>query len=314
MVYFSSRGFETKSTALKGEFMINNVRPIFLYFVFIALSASQIHGQGTAFTYQGQLAVGGTQANGNYDFRFTLFNASTNGSAMTGLVTNTAVPVASGLFTLTMDFGSAPFNGSSEWLNMEVRPNGGTLFTNVWPRQLLTPTPYAITAGTASNVVGVLPGSQFVTNGAVFIGTLQNLNSQLPATLSNILAQVATPINLAGGTNLSAGQLNSGTWTNAALLYKYKTFYTNYSITTSDVVLDCTGTNQVITLLPAANFPPTTLLTIWSDNINGSVIITNGTGNEAITVPGQGQGLSVILGPANTPSNSVTLMVHGGHW
>jgi hypothetical protein len=133
-------------------------------------------------------------------------------------------------------------------------------------------------------------------------------------TLSNIAAQVATPINLVGGTNFSAGQISGGTWTNASLTYGYKTFYTNYTITTTDVVLDCAGTNQVITLLPAANFPPTTLLTIWSDNLNGSVIITNGTGSEAITVPGQGQGLSVLLGPANSPSNCVTLMVHGGHW
>jgi hypothetical protein len=125
---------------------------------------------------------------------------------------------------------------------------------------------------------------------------------------------VATPINLGGGTNFNASQIAGGTWTNASVNYAYQSFYTNYTTTTNDVVLDCTGTNQVITLLPAANFPPTWLLTVWSDNVNGSVIITNGTGSEAITVPGQGQGLAVLLGPANSPSNSVTLMVHGGHW
>src|SRR5208337_2288141 len=140
------------------------VRPIFFCFALLVPTASLLHGQGTAFTYQARLNDGTGQANGNYDFRFTLYNASTNGSVTSSLVTNTAVPVASGLFTLTMDFGSSPFNGGAEWLNIEVRTNGGTVFTNLWPRQLLTPTPYAITAGTASNLVGILPGSQIVTN------------------------------------------------------------------------------------------------------------------------------------------------------
>jgi hypothetical protein len=305
--------------------MIQCIRPTYFCFALLLATPSLLYGQGTAFTYQGQLNDGVNSANGNYDFRFSLFNASTNGSATSGLVTNAAVSVASGLFTLTMDFGGSPFNGSSEWLNIEVRTNGGTSFTNLWPRQPLTPTPYAITAGTASNIVGVIPGSQLVTNAATsvilqgvfggeFIGQYDGFTNSLPITLSNIFKQVATPINLAGGTNFSAGQISGGTWTNASVIYGYKTFYTNYTIATSDVVLDCTGTNQVITLLPAANFPPTTLLTIWSDNVHGSVTITNGTGFEAITVPGQGQGLAVLLGPANSPSNSVTLMVHGGHW
>lgn len=96
--------------------------------------------------------------------------------------------------------------------------------------------------------------------------------------------------------------------------YSLKSFFTNYTAVPGDVVLNCTGTNQIITLPPASSLPPSTLLTIWSDNVNGSVVVTNATGFEAITVPGMGQGLAVRLGPANSPSNSVTLMVHGGHW
>jgi hypothetical protein len=305
--------------------MINFFRQTVFCLALLVATASELKAQGTAFTYQGLLNDGANPANGAYDLRFTVFNASTNGSATSVAVTNYAVAVVNGMFAVTLDFGSGPFNGSAEWLDLGVRTNGASQFTTLWPRQPFTATPYAIMAGSASNLVGVVPGSQVVTNydptavlagnfTGTFSGPLVNLYSQLPATLSNLTAQVVTPLNLGGGTNFSASQISGGTWTNASVNYAYKSFYTNYTITTSDVVLDCTGTNQVITLLPSANFPPSTLLTIWSDNVNGSVIITNGTGFEAITVPGQGQGLAVLLGPANSPSNSVTLMVHGGHW
>src|SRR5882757_2850482 len=38
--------------------------------------------QGTAFTYQGRLSDGGAPANGNYDLRFTIYNAATNGNVV----------------------------------------------------------------------------------------------------------------------------------------------------------------------------------------------------------------------------------------
>jgi hypothetical protein len=319
------------------------------------VTAQSLCAQGTAFTYQGRLNAGANPASGSYDLRFALFNTVTNGAQTSVFVTNPAVAVSSGVFTVTLDFGSV-FTGASQWLEIGVRSNGVATFTTLAPRQPVTPAPYAVMAGTASNLLGALPASQLngaislgqlppgvVTNyayslnlsgvfGGEFHGLLWDLNSQFPYTLSNLAAQVATPINLAGGTNFSASQIGGGTWTNAlignasistatisnaaitAINYPYKSFFTNYTVKTTDVVLNCTGTNQIITLLPAANYPPSTLLTIWSDNVNGSVIITNGTGFEAITVPGVGRGLSVVLGPASSPSNSVTLMVHGGHW
>jgi hypothetical protein len=56
----------------------------FIALVLLALSAlnsqlSTAQAQGTAFTYQGQLAHNGLPADGNYDFFFTLYNnSSTN--------------------------------------------------------------------------------------------------------------------------------------------------------------------------------------------------------------------------------------------
>jgi len=118
---------------------------------FLCLGA---HAQGTAFTYQGRLDANGGPANGSYDLRFALYDAVSGGNLLLpGAVTNTAVAVSNGLFTVTLDFGLAPFNGEVRWLDMGVRSNGGGSFTGLSGRQPLTPTPYALFAGTSSNVV-----------------------------------------------------------------------------------------------------------------------------------------------------------------
>ena len=44
------------------------------------VGSSAAFAQGTAFTYQGRLAVDGNTTNGVFDFTFTLFGASSGGS------------------------------------------------------------------------------------------------------------------------------------------------------------------------------------------------------------------------------------------
>ena len=117
--------------------------------------------QGTAFTYQGRLNDGAAPANGMYDFRFRLFDAATNGNFSGGVVTLPTVGVSNGLFTVTLGFNYPNFDGSARWLDIGVRTNGSPdAYTNLVPRQAITPTPYAIYANTASNVVsGGLTGT-----------------------------------------------------------------------------------------------------------------------------------------------------------
>jgi hypothetical protein len=112
--------------------------------------------QGTAFTYQGELLQGGSPATGTYDFTFALFTAATGGAQAGSTLTQAGVGVTNGEFTVLMDFGSV-FNGTSYWLQIGMRTNGGSSFTNLIPRQQLTPTPYAVTA---ENLDGFLPASQ----------------------------------------------------------------------------------------------------------------------------------------------------------
>jgi hypothetical protein len=116
-----------------------------------AFSAEQVEPLapvGSGFTYQGRLLNNGSPANGNYDFRFTLFDDPSAGSQVGNPVSQAAVPVAGGLFTTILNFGSASsiFNGEARYLHIEVKPAGGPSYTTLSPRQPITPAPYALYA------------------------------------------------------------------------------------------------------------------------------------------------------------------------
>jgi hypothetical protein len=117
--------------------------------------------QGTAFTYQGHLAQNGSPASGSFDLAFSLYSTNSGGAPSAVSVTNYAVNITNGLFTTTIDFGSSVWNGQTNWLQIGVETNGGGGFTDLTPRQELTPAPYAIYAESASaaGIAGTLPGT-----------------------------------------------------------------------------------------------------------------------------------------------------------
>ena len=86
-----------------------------------AAIAPNLRAQGTAFTYQGSLKNSGSPATGLYDLTFTLFDTNTAGNVIAGPLTNSPTAVTNGLFTLTLDFGSTPFNGNARWLEVGLR-------------------------------------------------------------------------------------------------------------------------------------------------------------------------------------------------
>lgn len=112
--------------------------------------------QGTDFTYQGQLLDAGQPANGAYDLTFALFDNAAVGNQVGTTISETAVGVTNGLFTVVLDFGGN-FPGASRWLEISACTNGGGDFATLSPRQKLTSTPYAITA---ANLSGGLPAGQ----------------------------------------------------------------------------------------------------------------------------------------------------------
>ncbi len=120
--------------------------------------------QSTAFTYQGRLSAGDSPANGTYDLAFALFDEASTGTQQGAWLTNSAVVVSNGLFTTTLDFGAQPWNGQPLWLQVLVRASGNGAFTPLNPRQPVTPTPYAISAGNLVGPVSVAGLSGAYTN------------------------------------------------------------------------------------------------------------------------------------------------------
>lgn len=142
--------------------------------------AGNVFGQGTAFTYQGRLAVNGNAANGSYDLRFILYNSDVGGSQQGPILTNAATPVANGLFTVTLDFTNV-FDGGARWLEIHARSNAAGAFVPMVPRQLLTPSPYAITAEYATTAGNIGGGGVITGNGA----GLTNVNAATLGGLSS---------------------------------------------------------------------------------------------------------------------------------
>ncbi len=115
---------------------------ILLVLVLHALGANAAP-QGTAFTYQGRLEQSGVLASGPFDFTFRLFDAAGGSTQIGATLTRTGVAVDQGLFTVSLDFGIAAFEGSKRFLQVTV----GT--TVLAPRTELTSAPYANTALTS---------------------------------------------------------------------------------------------------------------------------------------------------------------------
>ncbi|GDY23603.1 hypothetical protein LBMAG56_49500 [Verrucomicrobiota bacterium] len=82
-------------------------------------------GQGTAFSYQGRLSVGGTPATGTYQFEFTLWDSLSGGVPASAVVLTTpaGVSVSNGLFTVILDFGAGALNGAPR-CNMSATASG----------------------------------------------------------------------------------------------------------------------------------------------------------------------------------------------
>ena len=159
--------------------------------------------QGTAFTYQGHLNSDGSPASGLFDFRFRL-DADPQGDTILDTVLTNAIPVTNGLFTTTIDFGAALFNGSNYWLEVDVKTNSFASYTVLSPLQSVTPTPYAIFATTASNVSGIISAAQI--SGALVNGNLP----ASPVVTGNVSAGSFSG-NGANVTSLNANNLTSGT-------------------------------------------------------------------------------------------------------
>ncbi|MEM1080924.1 MAG: hypothetical protein AAGH65_05015 [Pseudomonadota bacterium] len=134
--------------------------------IIILLLGAQAIGQvTTAFTYQGELERNDVAADGNFDFRFQLYDVPDAGIPLVSPADSPNVLVTAGLFTAEVDFGFNVFGMTDLWLEVQVRDsNTGGGYISLLPRQKITPTPVATHA---MNVEEGAIGSAQIADGAV---------------------------------------------------------------------------------------------------------------------------------------------------
>lgn len=192
----------------------------------ILLGAQSSRSQSTVWTYQGRLSTTNGVANGLYDLQFVVFNASSAGVQVGSAVTNSAVNVSNGLFTVSLDFGSGVFTGPDRWLEIGVRTNGAAVaFATLTSRQRLTPTPYALFAPNAATAAianglaaSTVSAGQINTPGAPGTGQILAYNgTNLVWTNASAAAAAWT---LSGNAGTTAGANFLGTTDNQPLELK----------------------------------------------------------------------------------------------
>ena len=179
--------------------------------IFLALGApASILGQSTAFKYQGSLTDTGSPANGSFQMRFRLFDAVSGGTQVGSTITDVPTTATNGVFTVTLDFGSAALSGANRWLEISVRRNSGEGYVTLSPREPITSSPYSVRTLSAamaddSQKLGGVNANQFVqTNDS----RLTDARNPLPGSTSYIQNQNAAPqasanLNIAGNASLT---------------------------------------------------------------------------------------------------------------
>ena len=182
--------------------------------------------QSTAFTFQGHLQQNGTPTSGSHDLTFTLWDAASAGTQVGSTIAQTGYPIASGVFTIDLDFGASAFGGSQRWLDIKVDGNELT------PRQPVNSTPvaqYALSAPNGLSITGTTSSSQF-TNDRLYTGitltgqnlpmVMQTLPALSPAGSSqqagytgavdvyNLTSATMTPVSISG-TGPAAGKAST---------------------------------------------------------------------------------------------------------
>src|SRR5262245_57845789 len=200
-----------KQQTTKRFYMKTGLIRLFLPLLLVTPLAPNVRAQTTAqpttaFTYQGKLADNGAPANGNYDLNFRLYNEY--GEKFPREVSKPGVHVVNGLFSVNLDFTSAPFTDSTafrgvqRWLEIDVA-QGGAAPVTLTPWTEITPAPRAISAQTAGSLTGPLPSGQLS-------GTYSSAVS-----LNNPANSFSG--NGAGLTGLAANNMSSGTLADARL-------------------------------------------------------------------------------------------------
>ncbi len=114
----------------------------------IGVTSAMAQGEST-FLYTGSLRTTAGPYSGNAEFRFSLFDSPFGGQLVgtPSTLLFSEVSVIDGVFNVSLNFGTAAFNGDARFLQIDVRtPQSGTEFTTLSPRSPIGASPVAIFA------------------------------------------------------------------------------------------------------------------------------------------------------------------------
>lgn len=168
----------------------------------------------TPFTYQGKLVLpNGLPANGNFDFIVTVYDAANGGNATAqqGFYT---VSVVDGIFTLLLPFPADRFMQEESYLDVQVRADGGTAFSQLSPRLRIGSAPYAKISETSASLT---------CTGCVTDGQIASISG---SKITGSVANAVNAVNATNATNAVTAQtaLNAVDLTNAQTVGGNKTF------------------------------------------------------------------------------------------
>jgi len=207
---------------------VDFIRILIFTLFFLAACSIATRAQTASFTYQGKLTDSGLAANGSYQMQFALFDAASGGNQIGASVTNPAVQISNGIFTVSLDFGANAFSGAGCFLQISVFSTATSSLVVLNPRQAVTSAPYSIKSLNATNAqtadssnnLGGIPANQYVLtndsrlfddrNPAVGSGNyIQNTNSPQSSANFNI-----------GGNGTTGGTLSGNVVNTAPLCRK----------------------------------------------------------------------------------------------
>ncbi|MCA9310417.1 MAG: hypothetical protein KDA21_04375 [Phycisphaerales bacterium] len=112
----------------------------------LTLAAPGLSQVTSSFTYQGLLTRDDQPVQAATDFQFSLWTDEVGGVQVGATIDRTLTPDR-GVFSASLDFGAGAFSGEERWLQVAVRAAGIGSFDILDGRQHVTPTPYALSAG-----------------------------------------------------------------------------------------------------------------------------------------------------------------------
>lgn len=221
---------------------------------------------GNAFSYQGQLKASGLPASGLYDFQACLFDSLLSPTTLACAPDSNDVPVDTGLFTIALDFGAAPFIGQQRFLELRVREGASTgSYTILSPRQLIRATPEALRANSApwTGITAVPTG---------FVDGVDNVG----------VSSITAGTGLSGGTITTTGTVAIATG----------------GVTTSMIAAEAVGTSQVaVDAIDSTRILNNSIAAIdIATNAVGALELDDNAVNTAAIVDGNVTGIKIANG------------------